>query len=511
MATTPEAAAISTRTTATIECVALHAQERPRASAFIDSSQAISYAQFSRDIAALAGALGDLELPRGGVVAVGCTDIYTHWLLLLSLEQLNIATASFDQREAPAAYSDLLPHVDLVLSQTPMAGVPTSRQFLITPAWMRDARARAPAQSPVRERGAGDIVRVLRTSGTTGRQKRIAFTRRVYELRTQYYGERYRFSRDSRYLLSQPFSVGLPYGCATACLRAGGCVVTVPITNIGAVVEHYGITHLTLTPHFLKAFLDHLPADFSKPTGLIIGCAGSALSRQLAERALASLGTEIFDNYGCNEIGSICFRNGSPGDGFAEVWPGVDVEVVGEDGRPLPNGTPGRLKVRSDNMVEGYLNDPQTTQRFFRDGWFYPSDLAVLDGPRRLKVIGRADEMITIMGGKFAPGDLEARVMARLGQGDVGVCIVADRDGTELLHVAVAGARQGHQELLALVKECFKTMLVGGFRVVLLPAIPRNLAGKVERARLAAAVMQAVDAVSSAPSGAALRSTHPDS
>src|SRR5689334_2866578 len=122
MATTGEAAAISTPT---IECVTLHAQERPNASAFVDGAQAISYAQFSRDIAALAVALGDFGLSRGCVVAVGCTDIYRHWLLLLALEQLNVATASFDQREAPGAYSDLLPHVDLVLSETPMAGVPT--------------------------------------------------------------------------------------------------------------------------------------------------------------------------------------------------------------------------------------------------------------------------------------------------------------------------------------------------------------------------------------------------
>jgi acyl-CoA synthetase (AMP-forming)/AMP-acid ligase II len=84
------------------------------------------------------------------------------------------------------------------------------------------------------------------------------------------------------------------------------------------------------------------------------------------------------------------------------------VEVVDESGRPVPSGEPGRLRIRSASMAEGYLDDPEATRRFFQDGWFYPSDIAILDGPRRIKVIGRADEMITTAGGKKAPSDIEA-------------------------------------------------------------------------------------------------------
>jgi acyl-coenzyme A synthetase/AMP-(fatty) acid ligase len=490
MAETPDATAttVLTGTTGTAEFVALHAAERPEAVALIEDGRAISYAQFSRDIGKLTVALRDLGLPRGSVVAVACRSIYTHWLLLLACEQLNVASASFDPGEGFATYADLVESAHLVLTDPGLGPVAAKRQFPITPAWVRDALARESAEGAVHEQQSpGDIVRILRTSGTTGHPKRIAFTRRMHELRTLRYAERYRFTSESRYLRTLPFSIGLPYGCATACLRAGGCVVDGTGEDIGVVAKH-GITHITLLPHHLKSVLDNLPADFTKPANLTIGTSGSPLSDQLAERALSLLATEVIDNFGSNEVGGISWRRASLRDSFAPVCPGTEVEVVDESGRPLPSGELGQLRVRSESMVEGYLDDPDTTRRFFRDGWFYPSDIAVLDGPRRLKVIGRSDEIITTIGGKHASSDLEALVMTRLGEGDVGVCMFADKDGLEVVHVAIAGVRLGDQELLALVTQAFGELVIGKFVVIVMEAIPRNAAGKIQRAQLKEAI-----------------------
>ena len=468
----------------TTEYLALHASQRPDAVALIERGRSISYAEFSRDIGKFTVALRELGLPPGSTVAVGCRSTYTHWLLLLAFEQLNVATASFDPRESPEASADLLASIDLVLSDTDYRHVVVKRQMPITPAWLQDILTRAPAEVAIREpRSPADIVRILRTSGTTGRPKRIAFTRRMHELRTLRYGERYRFTRESRYLRTLPFSIGLPYGCATACLRAGGTVVEMTDDGIG-VIGKYGVTHITLLPHHLKELLDRLPADFVKPASLTIGTSGSSLSDDLAERALRFLATEVFDNFGSNEVGSISFRQAPFRDGFAPISSGAEVEVVDDSGRPLPSGVPGQLRVRSESMIEGYLDDPETTRRFFRDGWFYPSDRAVLDGSGRLKVLGRADEMITTVSGKYAPSDLEALVTARLREGDVGVCKFADKDGIEAVHVAIAGARLGHRELLALVTQALSKVVIGKFLVVVTEVIPRNAAGKIERARL---------------------------
>ena len=474
-------------TAGTAEYVALHAAERPEAVAFIDDDQAITYAQFNRDIGKFTAALRDLALPQGCTVAIGCLDLYTHWLLLLALEQLNVAAASFHRLEASNVYADLLAGVHLVLTDEQLPHVDPKCQLMITPEWVRQARAREPVRSAVRaQQSPNDILRIVRSSGTTGRPKRIAYTRRMHELRVARDGERYQFTQDARYLATLGFSIGPHYGYATACVWAGGCVVATK-PDVGVFGE-FGITHVGLTPHILKQILDRLPADFVKPASLTISCAGSPLSDEVAERALRSLATEVIDSFGTNEIGGITFKRASLRDSFATVCPGVEVEVVDESGRPLPSGRPGRLRVRSESLVDGYLEDPETTRQFFQDGWFYPSDIAVLEGPRRLKLIGRADEIITTVGGKYAPSDLEARVIAHLGEGDVGVCAFADRDHVETVCVAIAGTRLKGKELLARVEQAFSPVVLGRFRVVTITAIPRNAAGKIERAQLKAAV-----------------------
>ena len=477
--------ATSAETANTADYIARHALERPNAVALIERGQAITYAKFNRDIGRFTAALRDFGLPPGSAVAVVCDNIYTHWLLLLAFEHLNVATAS------SAKVVAAIPGVDLLLSDLLPDRAVANRQFLITPGWVQQTLARESTDGVARaKQSPGDIVRIVSTSGTTGRSKRIAFTRRMYELRTLRYGERYRFTQTSRYHLTLLFSIGLPYGCATACLRAGGCVVAEPFDTFD-IIAKYGITHLTLVPHLLKMILDGLPADFIKPADLIVGTSGSALSDELAERALKSLATEVFDNYGSNEIGSIRFRRASLRESFAPVCAGVEVEVVDEDGRPLPHGESGQLRIKSESMVEGYLDDPEATRQFFRNGWFYSNDVGVLDGLGRLKIEGRTGETITTVGGKYEPSHLEALVAERLGEGDVGICMLGDAQGNECLHVAVAGARLGDQELLTRVTQAFDHVVVGKFLVARIKAIPRNAAGKIQRDQLKASIAQA--------------------
>ncbi len=58
--------------------------------------------------------------------------------------------------------------------------------------------------------------------------------------------------------------------------------------------------------------------------------------------------------------------------------------MVDEADRPLPPGATGRVRVRTEEMVQGYLDDEGLTAAFFRDGWFYPGDLGALGAAGRL-------------------------------------------------------------------------------------------------------------------------------
>ena len=143
-------------------------------------------------------------------------------------------------------------------------------------------------------------------------------------------------------------------------------------------------------------------------------------------------------------------------------------------------------------MVEGYLGEPEMTRRHFKNGWFYPGDMAILDGPRRLKIVGRGDELLNIGGAKARPDDLEALVMKHAAVGDVGICSFANREGIEEVYVAVAGVRHDDRDLLARIERGFNRQQLGTFNVVILQAIPRNASGKIQRAALKEAVARAI-------------------
>jgi long-subunit acyl-CoA synthetase (AMP-forming) len=60
--------------------------------------------------------------------------------------------------------------------------------------------------------------------------------------------------------------------------------------------------------------------------------------------------------------------------------PGVQVEIVGEDGRPCGPGEPGELRVRSPQMFSRYHGDPEATARAFdAEGRFRTGDTGARD------------------------------------------------------------------------------------------------------------------------------------
>jgi len=470
------------------DCIAAHARERPEAIALVSDGRAISYGELARDIPRFAAALRELDARRGSIAAVGCDDLHLHWLLLLAFERLGVGTASYHGGEDPVRCRELLSSVDLVLSEEHFAGADARRRHMITPAWVQATRLRGAEDSPIADRAPpDDPMRLLRSSGTTGRPKRLVVTRGMNEPRLAVYARQYRFTPTSRYFLTLPFSAGPLYGAATACLRAGGTVISESFEGAAGTaraIARHGVTHVTLQPIMLKQVLDGLPPDFVKPATLHLVTLGSALSDELSGRALARLATEVTDVFGCNEVGGVSHRRASLRDGFAEISPELTVEAVDESDHPVPAGAPGRLRIRTAGMVEGYLGEPELTRRHFRNGWFYPDDMAVLDARGRLKVIGRGGELLNIGGAKARPDDLEAIVMRHIVASDVGICTLPNREGIEEIYVAVAGVRHDHAELLARVQRAFDHQQLGAFYVLALEAIPRNAGGKIQRAAL---------------------------
>ena len=110
--------------------------------------------------------------------------------------------------------------------------------------------------------------------------------------------------------------------------------------------------------------------------------------------------------------------------------PGVGVEVIDDDGVAVPSGTAGRLRVRSNGMCDGYLDDPGETARSFRDGWFVTGDRVELTPRGTLIHHGRADELIIYDGVNIYPAEIENVLMKHPAVTDPRISQERRRQGT---------------------------------------------------------------------------------
>jgi len=89
--------------------------------------------------------------------------------------------------------------------------------------------------------------------------------------------------------------------------------------------------------------------------------------------------------------------------------PAIDVAVLGDDGRPVPIGSPGELCTRGFHVMIGYLDMPEATAAAVDEqGWLHTGDVARMDGRGYLTIVGRIKEMIIRGGENIFPREIEA-------------------------------------------------------------------------------------------------------
>lgn len=466
---------------ATADYIAFHAAERPDAAAFLDNGRAITYGMFARDIQKFTRGMREFGIAAGGTVAVGCEDLYLHLVILLACDRLGLTTASVVSQEDRSVLP-LLDGVDLFISEFPLPETQPHRRHDLSQAWVdRVLRLPDAEEASLLPLPPESALRILRTSGTTGTSKRLRLTRRMFDAwvnrRFWFYG----LGTRSRVMVTMPLAVDAMHAEVCACLRAGGTVVWENRMEVAEALRRNAVTHITLLPAFLREVLGTIPTALKRLPELVVSSFGGALSPSLRANAMERLCGSVCDMYGCNEVGFIG-SNGLHRTGeYLEVWPGMALEVVDDIDRPLPPGEPGRIRVRTEAMFAGYIDDPEATRQMLRDGWFYPGDVGMLHGPRSLELLGRADDLLNFGGRKFSPDVLEEFIRAHAALKEVAVGVIAGVDGATELFVAVADVDVPDAELRTRVASAVAR---AGFRssaLVRLSRIPRNLTGKIQR------------------------------
>ncbi|MEU6375939.1 acyl-CoA synthetase [Streptomyces sp. NPDC046909] len=162
----------------------------------------------------------------------------------------------------------------------------------------------------------------------------------------------------------------------------------------------------------------------------------------------------------------------------------VDARVVDEDGKDVPDGTPGEIVYKSPQLCEGYWDKPDETADAFRDGWFHSGDLAVRDAHGYFTIVDRVKDVINSGGVLVASRQVEDALYTHEAVAEVAVIGLPDDRWIEAVTAVVVPRGEVTEETLIAHARDKLAHFKAPKRVVFVDELPRNASGKILKREL---------------------------
>jgi malonyl-CoA/methylmalonyl-CoA synthetase len=349
--------------------------------------------------------------------------------------------------------------------------------------------------APTPPRGDAPAI-MLYTSGTTGRPKGVRLSHAAVAATVAALEDAWRWRADDRLLHVLPLhhTHGLIVA-ALGTLWAGAEARFLPFEAAAAWEALGDVTVFMAVPTIYAKLMDAFRAAppeararwAAHAARLRLFTSGSAaLPASLLEEFRAATGQTILERYGMTEIGMALSNryDGPRVPGAVGVpLPGVEVDVVGDDGRAAREGEPGELRVRSTQMFSGYHGDDAATAASFdAEGRFRTGDTGARDADGVVRILGRTSvDIIKSAGYKLSALEIEAALREHPKVAEVAVIGVPDTTWGEVVTACVvARAALSLDELVDFARDRLAPYKVPrALRVV--DALPRNAMGKVQK------------------------------
>jgi acyl-CoA synthetase (AMP-forming)/AMP-acid ligase II len=177
-------------------------------------------------------------------------------------------------------------------------------------------------------------------------------------------------------------------------------------------------------------------------------------------------------------------------------WTGVAHELVrnrvvrvGTEEEITEPGEPGELLFAGPTVFDGYLGSGNENV-FTSDGWFRTGDLVEICGepPNYYRIVGRCKDIINRGGMKISPAEIDVLLEGHPAIAEAAVCAYPDENLGERVCACIVVATDNEQPSLADLNDYLLQQGLAKFklpeRLMVLPGLPRNALGKVQRNEL---------------------------
>ena len=345
---------------------------------------------------------------------------------------------------------------------------------------------------------------ILYTSGTTSRPKGVVTTHDNITAQIISLVEAWDWSADDCVLLCLPLHhVHGIINVVSCALWSGATCQMLPRFDANTMWDRIAGGSVTLFMAVPTVYAKLIAAwDAASPTRraeLTQACArlrlmvsgSAALPVSTLQRWKEISGHTLLERYGMTEIG-MALSNPLRGErvpgSVGTPLPSVEVQLVGENGKLVPPGTPGEIEVRGPNAFLEYWGQPDATRDAFREGWFRTGDTGVVEGGV-YRILGRTNVDILKTGGhKVSALEIEETLREHPAVAECAVVGVPDPEWGERVAAAVV-LSDGHSLDLSSFRAWARESLAAHklpSRLLVLDSLPRNAVGKVIKPALAA-------------------------
>jgi acyl-coenzyme A synthetase/AMP-(fatty) acid ligase len=338
---------------------------------------------------------------------------------------------------------------------------------------------------------ADDVAMIAFTSGTTGQPKAaLHFHRDLLAAADTFSARVLKPVPDDLFAGTPPLAFTFGLGALLLFpLRAGAAALLLEKATPAELADYiaqFGVTVLSTAPTAYRAMLAAGKASQLRGLRRPVS-AGEHLPLSTWTAFFDATGVKIIDGIGSTEMLHIFIgaaddeiRPGSTG----KAVPGYTAAIVGSDGKPVPDGEPGRLAVKGPTGCR-YLAD-ERQRSYVRDGWNLTGDTYVRDADGYFWYQARSDDMIISGGYNIAGPEIEEVLLSHPDVAECGVVGIPDEARGQLVKAFVilrdgaAGGDAKARELQDLVKQRIAPYKYPR-AIEFVTALPRTNTGKLQR------------------------------
>jgi len=169
---------------------------------------------------------------------------------------------------------------------------------------------------------------------------------------------------------------------------------------------------------------------------------GMAVQKAVSDKWQAITGLPIIEGYGLSETSPVATCNPINNPEYSGTiglpFPNTEIAILDDAEQPVPLGQAGEIAIRGPQVMAGYWNRPDETEKVMTpDGFFKSGDIGIMDERGYIRIVDRKKDMILVSGFNVYPNEIESVIATHPGVVECAAVGVPDERAGEAVKVFV--------------------------------------------------------------------------